>query len=51
MLLAHGGGPKQIIPYFGLRKQVQLVDARGWGMEGVGRGNGECVFNGDRVSV
>jgi len=28
-----------------------LVDSRGWGWGGVGSGNGDLMFSGDRVSV
>ena len=33
-----------------IESESTLVDARGQGVE-VGRGNGDLVFNGDRVSV
>ena len=33
------------------RLESTLLDAQGWGVEEVRRGNGKLVFNGDRVSV
>lgn len=34
-----------------IQSESILVDTRGWGIERVRRGNGELVFNGDKVLV